>query len=174
MIPSNFEFLTQVHTTCAPDAIDSLQNLGVEKIFDYTSAENDIQLTLESPYDIILDCAGKGPEYAYSLPWKFQHYVTFSSPTLRNFDSNGLISGGLKNARDLFFNNVPALNQGGCVKWAYFVPLPTGIQYLKKLVDQQQLLPVIDSVFKYDKLLDAYQKVKGGHLRGKVAVDYSA
>jgi hypothetical protein len=141
--------LIQVHTTCAPDAIDTLQNLGIEKIFDYTIAENDIEMAMESPYDLILDCAGKGPEYANALPWKFGSYVTFSSPLLRNFDNLGLISGGFKSARDLIFNNVPALNQNGLVKWGYFTPLPSGIQYLKNLADQQKvfLLLVLIGLF---------------------------
>lgn len=163
----------EVVATCGSDAVSLVQNLGITKVVDYTSEDSDTILTVESPYDLILDCAGKGAEYAGALPWTFGSYITFKSPLLKNFDAHGLVAGGLRNVRDLITSNVPAANGNGTVKWGYFMPTQSGIQYLKRLAERQKLLPIIDSTFSYDALPAAYQKVKDGHLRGKVVVDYT-
>ena len=163
----------EVVVTCGSDAVSLLNNLGVAKVIDYTSEDSDVILVHESPYDIILDCAGKGTDYANSLPWTFRTYITFNSPLLKNFDSHGLISGGLMNARDLINSNLSALNRNGSVKWGYFLPSPVGIEYLKKLAEKQKLLPIIHSTFSYEALPEAYQRVQDGHLRGKVVIDYT-
>lgn len=163
----------EVVTTCSSDAIGLIKNLGIEKVIDYTSDECDGTLIHESPYDIILDCAGKGSDYAAALPWTFRNYVTFSSPLLKNFDQYGLVAGGIRNARGLITQNLSALSGQGSVKWGYFMPSQTGIEYLKNLVENRKLLPIIDSTFTFDTLVEAYQRVQDGHLRGKVVVDYT-
>lgn len=161
-----------VVATCNENAKEFLERLGVAKIIDYTAQESNIQLVSESPYDLILDCAGLGAEHANALQWKFTNYVTFKSPLLKNLDDKGFILGGLESVKTLLSTNIPALNKGGAVKWGYFMPLPNGIQYLKKLVENDQLKPSIDSKFHFNDLPKAYEKVAQGHLRGKVAVCY--
>lgn len=163
----------EVVATCGSDAVPLINNLGVTKVVDYMSDDSNVALVSESPYDIILDCAGKGSEYATSLPWTFGSYITFKSPLLKNFDAHGLIAGGLKNARDLISSNLTKASGSGTVKWGYFMPSQSGIQYLSKLAESKKLLPIIDSTFSYAALPKAYQKVQDGHLRGKVVVDYT-
>ena len=138
----------QVIVTCAPDAVDQMHNLGVDHVIDYSSENSDTELVMESPYDIILDCAGKGSEYAKQLPWTFGSYVTFKSPVLKNFDENGLISGGLMNAKDLIASQIPALNSNGLVKWGYFIPAANGIKYLKYLCEKNKVCFLILGMFK--------------------------
>lgn len=162
----------EVIATCGTDAISFVENLGVSKCIDYTATDSDEILLNESPYDIILDCAGKGPEYASSLPWSFNSFVTFKSPMLKNFDEKGLIVGGLNNIKDILSQNI-VTNKRGIVKWAYFLPTKIGIEYLKKLVVQKKLSPIIDSIFSYCDLPKAYEKVNNGHLRGKVVIDFN-
>lgn len=162
-----------VIATCSEDAKSLVEKLGVCNIIDYKSDECNAQLMAQSPYDLILDCAGQGAEYANALGWKFGNYVTFKSPLLKNLDDKGLIFGGLESARALISSNIPALSNGGAIKWGYFLPLPNGIQYLKELVEKEKLRPIIDSQFNYKDLPKAYERVAAGHLRGKVAVDYN-
>lgn len=163
----------EVVATCGTDAVSLVQNLGISKVVDYTAADSETMLVGESPYDIILDCAGKGSEYASALPWTFGSYITFKSPLLKNFDEHGLISGGFINAKNLITSNLSALSGNGTVKWGYFVPAQHGIQYLKKLVEKEKLLPIIDSTYPYCALPQAYKRVQEGHLRGKVVVDFT-
>lgn len=161
----------EVVATASSDGVALIQNLGVTKVVDYTAEESDAILVGESPYDIILDCAGKGSDYAGTLPWTFGSYVTFKSPLLKNFDSDGLIGGGIKSARDLITSNLSTAP--GAIRWGYFMPAQSGIQYLKTLVEHRRLLPIIDSTFTYDELPAAYRRVQEGHLRGKVVIDFS-
>lgn len=158
-----------VVATCSDDAAQMVKNFGADHIINY-KANDAIQLMRDlGPYDIILDCAGQGVEYATKVPWKFDQYVTFSSPMLRNIDSNGLGIGFFKNIVSLLESNVQTLSKYRALsKWAYFVPAPQGIEYLKKQVERNKITPVVDSVFDFDSTSDAYQKVADGHLRGKV------
>lgn len=162
----------EVLTTCSQNAISLMENLGVSKVIDYTTVESDKILIAESPYDLILDCAGKGTEYANVHPWKFKNYVTFKSPLLKNFDDQGMLVGGINNLKVLLSQNIGAFCRNGVIKWGYFVPLKCGISYLTKLVEKEQLVPIIDSKFPYSELPKAYEKVADGHLRGKVIIEY--
>lgn len=163
----------EVVATCANDAVSIIQNLGITKVVDYMAEESDALLCMESPYDIILDCAGKGSDYANALPWSFGSYITFKSPLMKNFDTHGLIAGSIVNVRDLITSNLSAMERKGSVKWGYFMPAQSGIKYLKKLAENRKLLPIIDSTFTYETLPEAYQRVQSGHLRGKVVVDFT-
>ncbi|KAG5675742.1 hypothetical protein PVAND_005620 [Polypedilum vanderplanki] len=160
-----------VITTCSQQAISLVNKLGVSKVVDYTTVESDEILLNESPYDFILDCAGKGAEYASVLPWSFGNYITFKSPLLKNFDDQGMLIGGLNNIKDLLTQNI-TVNRKGIVKWAYFYPSTNGILYLKDLVEKKKLLPVIDSKYAYNDLPKAYERVSREHLRGKVVIEY--
>lgn len=130
----------EVVATCASDAVQQIQALGVTHVVDYTSSDASNDLTRFGPYDIILDCAGKGSHHATEIPWRYKHYVTFSSPTLKNIDAMGLACGAAKNIFELVQENIKSLTtQQGFVKWAYFVPAPHGIDYLKNLVDRNKV-----------------------------------
>lgn len=130
----------EVVATCSTDAVPQIQALGVTHVIDYTSSDASNDLTRFGPYDIILDCAGKGSQYATEIPWRYKNYVTFSSPTLKNFDTMGLACGAAKNIFELVQDNIKSLTtQQGFIKWAYFVPASHGIDYLKNLVDRNKV-----------------------------------
>lgn len=162
----------EVLTTCASDVVLAMEKLGVSRAIDYSTVESDEILISESPYDLIIDCASKGPEYANSMSWKFNTYVTFKSPLLKNFDEKGMLVGGFNNLKALMTQNITALCNKGVVKWGYILPSKSGILYLKRLVEDGKLTPLIDSTFAYKDLPRAYEKVANGHLRGKVVIEY--
>lgn len=164
-----------VISTCSTDAIELITGLGADQIIDYKNEDYFRDLIASGPYDLILDCAGKGSEFAAELPWKFTNYVTFSSPVLKNFDRLGFVPGMLRNALDLTESNFRSFaGEKGGVKWGYFVPAQNGIEYLKKLIERKQFLPIIDSIYSFDKTDEAYKKVAAGHLRGKVLLDLTS
>lgn len=185
----------EVVASCSANAVQLVEELGADHIIDYGSPDAMAEFAAHGPYDIILDCASLGPDYAKQVPWKFDQYITFTTPMLRNIDTFGLGVGLLKNAFNLLENNVHSIvNHRALIKWAYIVPAPHAIEYLKNLVERKQvstqrerqhlrvqlywlnlsclqLNPLIDSVFSHDQTVDAYQKVIDGHLRGKVVID---
>ncbi|XP_065078366.1 reticulon-4-interacting protein 1 homolog, mitochondrial [Ochlerotatus camptorhynchus] len=164
----------EVYATCSTDAMEMVQNLGVDYIFDYTDPAHVQNLSHAGKFDIVLDCAGKGTEYATTVPWRFEQYITFNSPVLKNIDDNGFATGMYQNAISMVRNNMASVTaQNGLVKWGYFVPAPQGIAYLQKLVEKGKLLPIIEKVFQFDRTSDAYARVEEKHLRGKIVIDYN-
>nr|XP_029714835.1 reticulon-4-interacting protein 1 homolog, mitochondrial [Aedes albopictus] len=163
-----------VFATCSTDAVEMVQNLGVSYVLDYNDPAHVQQLSSVGKFDIILDCAGKGTDYATSVPWRFEQYITFNSPVLKNIDDNGFATGMYQNAVSIVRNNLASAGaHNGLVKWGYFVPAPQGIAYLQKLVEKGKLLPIIEKVFPFDRTAEAYARVDEKHLRGKIVIDYN-
>lgn len=164
--------MVETIATCSTDAFQLVKNLGADYVVDYTHPESIEQLCELGPYDIILDCAGKGVAYATQVPWKFDQFITLTSPLLRNFDAHGMGIGLFKNMFDLLDSNVQSVTKHrGLTKWGFFVPAPQGIEYLQKLRNRKKLTSVIDRVYDFNETNDAYQRVIDGHLRGKLVLN---
>lgn len=138
-----------VVATCAADAHELVSAAGVEHVIDYRAADAEQRLAESGPYDIVLDCAGYGGDYARKVRWSYGHYVTFTSPLLANNDAYGLLGGSVRNVLQLVADNwntkMAAATGGGgigggiangLVKWAYVVTLPQAVEYLKRLLEE--------------------------------------
>lgn len=159
-----------ITATCSTNAMPLVRRLGADNVIDYT-ATNATEQFRGLSFDIILDSAGQGAEYASKLPWQFSEYITLFPPLLRNIDSNGVVVGSLKSLNSLLNNNLETLaKHKGFIMWGIFTPAPQGIEYLSKLAEAGKLKPIIDSVYEFEDMKAAYQKVIKGHLRGKVIV----
>lgn len=79
-----------------------------------------------------------------------------------------------KNAIDLVIPNIlsGAVFKGSSFRWGTFMPLESGVKELAKLVEENKMLVNIEKTFKFMDLKDAYQRVKEGHLRGKVIITF--
>ncbi len=159
-----------ITATCSTSAIPLVRRLGADQIIDYT-LPNATEQFRGRKFDIILDSAGQGSEYAAKVPWQFVEYITLLPPLLRNIDSNGIVLGSLESLNSLLNNNLEMLsNHNGFIMWGIFTPAPQGIEYLTNLAEAGKLKPIIDSVYEFDEMKAAYQKVIKGHLRGKIIV----
>lgn len=159
-----------VTVTVSTNAIELMKELGADRIIDYKK-DNVSEAVSGQSYDIILDAAGLGPDYATSLPWKFSQYITLMPPVLNNTDSSGIIIGSVKSAWALIKNNAKTIyGYKGLMKWGFFIPAPRGIEYLRNLVENGKIKPIIDSVYDFNSTKEAFEKVAEGHLRGKVIV----
>lgn len=166
-----------VVATGSGDAEELVKSLGADDFLDYNRVDDyEAQLREAGPWDIILDCAGRGSDEARSHGWQFKNYVTFSSPLLRNIGAEGLVSGALKSVDQILTVNFRG-RQGegsvgqGLVKWGYFVAHPRGLQYLRNLAEGGKLKPVISHRVGYTDLPKAFELLRAGHLRGKIAVN---
>ncbi|KAK0178199.1 hypothetical protein PV328_002173 [Microctonus aethiopoides] len=161
----------KVIATCSGDAMETVEKLGADMVINYRENDAKSQLINEGPYDIILDCCNTGVEYVQENGCRFNTYITLNSPLLKNIDNHGFIFGNVKNLGDLIKNNIPINNKNGSVKWGYFIPSTTGINVLQKFVENKQIVPVIDQVYDFQDLPQAYKKALDGHLRGKIVID---
>lgn len=164
-----------VTATCSTDAVPFVGGLGpIPNIIDYTSEDYAEHLSSLGPFDLVLDCAGRGSDYAKELPCPFHTYVTFSSSTLKNMDDMGLIAGNVKSIADLIKSNIESFGaKKGIVKWAYFLPAPQAITYLRNLIMDGRLSSVTSAVFPFENADLAYKRVEEKHLRGKVVLDFT-
>ncbi|XP_065355927.1 reticulon-4-interacting protein 1 homolog, mitochondrial [Calliphora vicina] len=163
---------TQVLATCSENATELVKSLGCDIVIDYNNSDEMAKLRSFAPYDVVLDCSGQGPQGAELLNFNYKQYVTFSSPLLKNIDSSGLGLGLLKNVRNILETNFKSVSkQNGLVKWGFFSPAAQGIEFLKKLAEREKIIPLIDSSFEFEQLPAAFEKVRNGHLRGKVVVN---
>ncbi|TDG43819.1 hypothetical protein AWZ03_009769 [Drosophila navojoa] len=161
----------QVLATCSENAVEMVRQLGADCVVDYTKPDAMEQLCTYAPYDIVLDCAGQGGQAAAESPYDFRQYITFNSPLLANIDKKGLCLGALQNVSDLVQTNVrTATQRGGVVKWGYFYPAAHGIEFLSGLVERGKLIPQIDSTFDFKDMPKAFERLKCGHMRGKIVV----
>lgn len=169
-----------VVATGSKDAEDLVRSLGADDFIDYKSECYGQKVVDMGPWDVILDCAGQGSDYADVHGWQFKNYVTFSSPLLRNIDAEGLLGGGLKSVQEMLRANCRLIpkegrvsgGQGqGMIKWGYFVAHPRGLKYLKDLTEKGELKPVISHRVAYRDMPRAFELLEKGHLRGKIAIN---
>lgn len=160
----------KITATCGTDSVQMVKDLGADRVIDYRK-ENLTEAFRGQSFDIILDSAGLGPDYARQFPWKFSQYITLQPPLLNDTDNYGLIIGTIKSALTLVTQNIQTIyGDQGSLKWGVFEPAPQGIEYLRKLVEAGKMKPIIDTVYEFDSTKEAFQKVADGHLRGKVIV----
>ncbi|KMQ96511.1 reticulon-4-interacting protein mitochondrial-like protein [Lasius niger] len=161
-----------VISTCSSDAVDLLQSLGADIVIDYKQDDADSKIISEGPrYDIILDCANRGPEHVRMKGYPHSTYIALNSPLLKNTDQHGLVVGMAKNVQDFLKFNIPTVENKSCVKWGFFIPSQTGINVLQKLVENKEIVPVVQQVYPFQDLPLAYEKMRQGHLRGKLVID---
>lgn len=163
-----------VTATCGTDSVELIKSLGADTVIDYRK-DNLTEKFTGQTFDIILDAAGLGADYATEMPWDFSSYITLQPPVANDTDQYGLIFGSFKSAFTFVSSNVKTIYaRRGTVKWGFFVPAPQGIEFIRKHVENGKIRPVIDSVYDFDLMKEAYHKVAGGHLRGKVVVKVKA
>uniref|UniRef100_A0A1B6CS42 Enoyl reductase (ER) domain-containing protein n=1 Tax=Clastoptera arizonana TaxID=38151 RepID=A0A1B6CS42_9HEMI len=166
-----------VVATCRTDAVSLLKSLGVDNIIDYTQPEAMENIKSAGKYDIILDAAGlqetEFPQYIECLKdWNFAKFITLKSPLLKNTDTYGILQGMVRNAAELILPNIMmgALAKGSTLRWGYFMPINRGIKEISRLLETKQIIPVVESVMNVTELPAAYERMKNGHLRGKVVL----
>ncbi|XP_017875624.1 reticulon-4-interacting protein 1, mitochondrial [Ceratina calcarata] len=160
-----------VIATCSSDAVNLVQKLGADIVIDYKLDGADSKITMEGPYNLILDCANQGPEQIRLKGYPHSTYITLNSPLLKNTDQHGLIAGTVKNIGELVKYNMPVVDNKSTVKWAFFTPSETGIKMFKEFVQNGEVVPVVKKVYHFQDLPVAYERVAQGHLRGKLVID---
>ncbi|XP_067614856.1 reticulon-4-interacting protein 1 homolog, mitochondrial-like, partial [Eurosta solidaginis] len=160
-----------VISTCRDDAIELVKNLGADYVVDYNNRAQLQSLHSYAPFDIVLDCTGQAAKKSSEIDLQFRQYITFSSPLLHNVDHFGVGTGMIKNVSHFFESNKKTLTKsGGLLKYGFFMPVQQGIEFLTRITEKKQILPLIDSCFPFHQLQRGFEKVQCGHLRGKVVI----
>jgi len=168
---------SRVVAICSDDAYELVSGLGADVVLDYKSEQFEAQMDqLAGKFDAVVDCTGSNFErYEKCLrPWGGSQYITFTSPILPNTDKLGFLPGLLDSAYQLATQNVSSVTSSGATqRWAYFMPNKNALEALSKMCDKGKLRPVVQRVFKFEDMADAYNMQADGHARGKIVVDIS-
>ncbi|KZS21619.1 Reticulon-4-interacting protein 1, mitochondrial [Daphnia magna] len=164
---------SKVVATCATDAVPLIKNLGSDFIVDYKSPDADSTLRSFGGFDLILDCTGKWDGYDYKLLKTCANakYLTLVPPILNNLNDYGVIGGIFKTIYDLIAANASLILRFKTLRWVLFSPNSSALRKLRDYAQNDQLKPLIDSVFTFDQLKAAYHKMKSGHARGKIVIE---
>lgn len=168
-----------VTTTCAKDAIDFVyETTDADLCLDYET--DDLELYLSS-FDFVLNCAADHSSLSvdravrYLRKWSdisAATYVTLSSPLLANTDRLGLLLGTGLSALTAVGHTIKGGAEGQSVRWAYYWPDSAALRAIARLVDTNQIRPVIDKRFKFTDLPLAYVNASKGHARGKTVIEF--
>lgn len=163
-----------VTSTCSTDNIDFVRHLGADTVVDYTR-ENFVE-TLEHNYDVVLDTIGfhrhyEGPSLSVLKRYGGATYVSLVSPRfLFQMRLGNLLGSALFSWLYCLKIAYCRILRGQGFYYSAVDPNSRCLDYVRTLVEEGKVRPIIDSVFSLDKIGDAYQMVSGGHVRGKVIV----
>lgn len=162
-----------VTVTCSHNAEGLVRGLGADEVVDYTAGDMATELGLLEKFDVILDnVGGETEQWALGLlkPWSGAKYVTLVTPFLLNIDSMGLLEGAVYSGLNLHQKAITNMCNGVFYHWGFYAPDGPALDEVSQLVDAGKILPVVEATFLFSQVPLAFQKVEGGHARGKTVV----
>ncbi|XP_046585520.1 LOW QUALITY PROTEIN: reticulon-4-interacting protein 1 homolog, mitochondrial-like [Haliotis rubra] len=162
-----------VTTTCSTDAVEFVTSLGANTVIDYKTQDVEAELQKLDKFDLVLDTlGGETPNFSFDLLTKYRNakYVSIVTPLLRNADSYGLVKGSVKTAVDLLKDVAGGIKHLRSYRWAVFVPNGRALKKVAKMVDNSDIKPVVEKVFQFEEVPNAFDKLAAGHSRGKTVI----
>lgn len=170
-----------VTSTCSEEKTGWLEDtLLVDRALNY----NDLsQLeSLNGRFDFVLDCGVYEKttlrhedvlenSLKFLKPNQCSVYVTLSPPILSNIDNHGLIFGSAETLMQAISDTVRGVRNLNSARWAFFLPNRSALEYIANLYEEEAISPQVDSVFNFDLLPKAYEKLLSGQTKGKIVVD---
>jgi len=145
-------FGVEVTGICSTANLELVKSLGADKVIDYT--KEDFTKNGQT-YDIIFDTIGKSPfsGCVKSLKQKgiYLRAVHMSIPSI---------------VRGLWTSMISSKQVIGGVA----TEQKENLIFLKKLIEEEKLKPVIDKRYPFEQIAEAHRYVDGGHKKGNVAI----
>lgn len=166
-----------VVASCSARNIDFVKQLGADEVIDYTAVDLPTHLVQnysnEKKFDIVFDTIGSKPLFTHCEPYLTQKgkYVQVGAP----MEGPG-IGGILKMFGSIASNQYKPALFGGIrreFKFLMLVERKETMEALNALVKEGKLKPPIDSVFAFDDVHKAYEKILTSRARGKIVVNVS-
>ncbi|XP_071955911.1 reticulon-4-interacting protein 1 homolog, mitochondrial-like [Antedon mediterranea] len=159
-------------TTCGTDAVEMVKKLGASRVYDYRLSNYEESIMKTGGFDLILDTIGGETEkLSMKLLKKGSQMVSLVSPFLTEMDRRGAVLGALSASTIMFKKAMAASKQGGKFRWAFANPNAQGLETVAKLVNEGQIKPVIDRVYTFQEVPEAFEQLRKGHARGKIVID---
>lgn len=146
----------EVSAVCNTGNVDLMKSLGATEVFDY---EKEDFTQTDSRYDFILDAVGKS-SFGKCKPILRPKGIYISSE-LGPYGQN------------LFYALFTPLTGGHKVIFPVPSRIKDSISLALKLLVDGKFHPVIDRVYSYHKVAEAFHFVESGHKTGNVVIDWS-
>ncbi|XP_063773135.1 reticulon-4-interacting protein 1, mitochondrial isoform X2 [Pseudophryne corroboree] len=163
-----------VTAVCSRGASSLVTDLGADDVIDYNAANLQEQLKSRELFNVILDNVGGTTEELasqYLKPWSGATFVTLITPFLYNNDRLGIADGMMRTGITLSSKVIKHLCKGIHYRWGFFTPSGPTLDEIGELVDAGKIRPVIEKVYPFSDLPQAFQKVEEGHARGKSVIE---
>lgn len=140
--------------TCGPDNLDHVKALGAKEVLNYRATDvSEWGWDAANKVDVVIDCVGgKSLGDAWWCLRDDAVIVSIHEPPTGRRPADLTVSG----IRDLFF---------------IMEPCGADLKEITKLIEDGKCRPVVDSVWPLEQFRHAYQRLDGGHARGKVIFD---
>lgn len=154
-----------VTTSCSTANMDLCKSLGADEVMDYTSME--VVETLKKKgqvFTLVVDNVGM-PAKLYC---QCHHFVVHHGHYTQ-VGANVGVSSAIQHAGNMF---LPGFLGGGRRKYQFLSLKPNHEQLVQlgKWIDEGKITPVIDSIWEYDDVLRAFQRLKTQRAKGKIVV----
>jgi alcohol dehydrogenase len=162
----------EVITTASPRGKDLVERLGADTVIDYTSERFENRLSnVDGVFDLI---GGETLQRAFKVTKKGGTVVSVAAlpePETARKD----LGRGFGLATLFWFVSLPlrvraALN-GVRYRFLFMHPSGSELAELGQLIEQSRLEPMIDKVFPFDDIAEAFAYLERGHAKGKVVVE---
>uniref|UniRef100_H3CIN0 Reticulon 4 interacting protein 1 n=1 Tax=Tetraodon nigroviridis TaxID=99883 RepID=H3CIN0_TETNG len=166
-----------VTVTCSHNAQHLVRALGADCVVDYTAGPvKELLEALGWKFDLILDNVGGETEcWAPSLlqPWRGSKYITLVTPFLQNTDMLGIADGMVKTAASLAASVFRHMVKGVHYRWGFFAASGPALDEIRDMVHARQVQAVVEDMFGFSQVPEAFQRIEKGHARGKTVVQIS-
>ncbi|KAI0137776.1 reticulon-4-interacting protein 1, mitochondrial precursor [Hypoxylon sp. NC0597] len=155
-----------VTTSCSGGNVELCRSLGADEIIDYTKENvSEVLKAKGQVYQLVVGNIGSAPSDLYKAA---DHFLL---PEGKFVQIGGEVTlSDLKTTASRQF--LPSFLGGGKRKWEYLVIKNSHdhLEQVGKWVKEGKVKVVIDEVFQYEDVPKAIEKLKRGHLKGKIVV----
>ncbi len=164
----------QVATTTSTDNVGWVSHLGADQVVDYKKQEFENEL---SGYDMVLGTVrGDSIEKSTQILKPGGKIVSLTGPLDAAFARARGLNVLLRLVFGLMSRKIMRLTKKRGLSYSFLFVRPDGDQLAQigKLIEAEQIRPVVDKVFPFAEVKDALAYLAGGHAKGKVVVKIQA
>jgi NADPH:quinone reductase-like Zn-dependent oxidoreductase len=158
----------EVIASCGPDQKALVQSLGADAVYDFTTED---YAALVRDVDIALCTASVSEEEKMlSILKSGGRYATVIHPTLAMTDEMGLLKGFMAAKKLLKSKNKALAGYQKSIGWTLFKADAPAVALFDDMVTGGHISPVMDSVYPFDQIVAAQERLESGKATGKIVV----
>lgn len=143
-----------VTAVCSNANVEMVKSLGADRVIDYTKTD---VTTIDETFDIIFETVNKIPV----------------SEIKKLLKKNGTLILGSAMIKEMLQGAVISFSGNAKVLMGEASATSDDMSFMKELVNNSKLKPVIDRTYNLEQIAEAHVYVEGGHKRGNVVIKIS-